>query len=331
MNVLVGDIGGTHTRLAIAEVGLGAKVFLNHGARFTNSPDTPLNVLLHQYLGQVPRPHLACLAVAGPTDGHSVALTNLGWKIDAQELGAELDLPLHLINDFAAVGWGVDAVDSAQIRTLQNGACIAHAPRVVLGAGTGLGVAICAAQDGHYRPLPGEGGHMAFAPQNAAQDDLLKHLRPQFSATSGHAAGQPFDRVSAERIVSGSGVLALYHFQCTQLHLAPHCTTPEAVSQAALAATDPAAMAALHLFAEIYAQVAGDLALIAGGRGGVYLAGGIASQILPFIDHPNFVTAFTAKGRFTRWMQDIPLHVVLDPDIGLKGAAVASQHAHPHP
>ncbi len=313
MNLLVGDIGGTHTRLAVAEVGIGGKVRISPVERFLNQTHTNLTVTLRDYLATQKRLTRASLAVAGPTDGQSCNLTNLGWQIDAHQLGDELGLRLSLLNDFAAVGWGVGALNPENIHTLQTGAPTPNAARVVLGAGTGLGVAICAPQGKVWRPLPGEGGHIAFAPLDAEQDALLAFLRNEHHG-----------RVSVERILSGPGILSLYRFQCARFNQTPALSDSAAVSTAALARSDTAAEAALHLFARIYAQVAGDLALAGGARCGVYLAGGIAPQVLPFLQTPAFLEAFLAKGRFTDWMRAIPLHVVLDPDIGLKGAALAA-------
>lgn len=313
MNLLVGDIGGTHTRLAVAEVGIGSKVRLSTVERCLNQTHTNLTVTLRNYLANQKHLNRASLAVAGPTNGQSVSLTNLGWHIDAPQLGAELGLRLSLLNDFAAVGWGVGALTPENILTLQAGTPQSGTARVVLGAGTGLGVAICALQGKVWRPLPGEGGHIAFAPLDAEQDALLAFLRSEHR-----------DRVSVERILSGPGIHCLYRFKCAQLNQTATLTDSAAISAAALARTNAAAEAALHLFARIYAQVAGDLALASGAQGGVYLAGGIAPQILPFLQTPAFLQAFLAKGRFTAWMHTLPLHIVLDPDIGLKGAALAA-------
>ncbi|TSA19698.1 MAG: glucokinase [Betaproteobacteria bacterium] len=314
MNLLVGDIGGTHTRLAIAEVGIGGRVRLSPVERLLNAAHADLTATLRDYLARHPRLTRACLAVAGPTDGKTCRLTNLGWQIDAADLGAELNLRMSLVNDFAAVGWGIGALSPEHTLTLQTGRSHADASLVVLGAGTGLGVAICApgGKGKQHKPMPGEGGHIAFAPTDAEQDTLLAFLR------------NTLGRVSNERILSGPGLLALYRFQCNQHNQTPVLQDPAAISTAALAHSDTSAEAALHLFAQIYAQVAGDIALIAGAQSGVYLAGGIATQILPFLQTPSFVHAFISKGRFTPWMQAIPLHIVLDPDIGLKGAALAA-------
>ncbi len=313
MNLLVGDIGGTHTRLAIAEVGIGGKLRISPVKRFLNQAHTNLTVTLRNYLATQKRLTRASLAVAGPTDDQSCNLTNLGWKIDAPQLGAELGLRLSLLNDFAAVGWGVGALTPENVHTLQTGTPHAGAARVVLGAGTGLGVALCAPQGKIWRPLPGEGGHIAFAPLDGEQDALLAFLRTEHRG-----------RVSIERILSGPGILSLYRFQCTRLNQTPALQDSAAISTAALGRSDTAAETALQLFTRIYAQVAGDLALAGGARCGVYLAGGIAPQILPFLRTPAFLEAFLAKGRFTDWMHSVPLHIVLDPDIGLKGAALAA-------
>lgn len=310
MKRVVGDIGGTHTRLAVADIGIGTVVRLGEVHRFINREVKGLDSLLHDFLADQPRAIPVCLAVAGPTDGQHVVLTNLGWEIDARELSRELGIQIRLINDFAAVGWGTNALAADDIHTLQAGAAKPEAPRVVLGAGTGLGVAVCVCRNGRYQPLAGEGGHIALAPVDAEQDALLAFLRNEHG------------RVSAERVLSGPGLAALYRFECARNNQTPAHSEPALIATCALDGSDAAAVAAVRLFARIYGQVAGDLALVAGARGGVYLAGGIAPQLLPLLQK-EITAQFNAKGRFSEWMSKVPLHVVLDPNIGLKGAAMA--------
>jgi glucokinase len=311
MKVIVGDIGGTHTRLAIADVGIGTVVRLSPVSRFLNHEIDGLDTLLHDYLSKQARAMPVCLAVAGPTEGQHVTLTNLNWKIDAHALSHKLGIQIRLINDFAAVGWGSNALNTADVHTLQAGQPNPEAPRVVLGAGTGLGVAVCVCHNGRYQPLPGEGGHIALAPVDAEQDALLAYLRSEYG------------RVSAERVLSGPGISALYRFECGRLNQTPAHDDPAQITTCALEESDVAAVTAVRLFARIYGQVAGDLALVAGARGGVYLAGGIAPQLLPLLQK-EIAAQFVAKGRFSEWMRKIPLQIVLDPAIGLKGAALAA-------
>lgn len=318
-NSLVGDIGGTHTRLAIAECA-GTAVTLHHAARLLNAEYADPGAALRRYLAGLPagsQPRHACLAVAGPIDGRRARLTNLAWLLDADALAAEFDLDrVKLINDFLAVGFGLAALTAADLAMLQPGQARARAPRLALGAGTGLGVVQCVWDSDGLRPLASEGGHISFAPVDDEQTALLRFLQAEYG------------RVSVERILSGPGIEMLYAY-CRAASGRP-LKLPRAaaeVSAAALAGSDPAASWALRLFARILGQTAGDLALLSRAEGGVYLAGGIAAKILPCLQGPDFLAGFTGKGRFSDWMKTLPVAVVLDPDLGLKGAALAAGRA----
>lgn len=320
MNVLCGDIGGTHCRLALARVD-GSRVELTRVARYRNADFPDLDAILADFLAAPATGLACCLAVAGPTDGNRVDFTNLDWTLEAEALAARFGFSrARLVNDFAAVGWGLDCLDSATLAPLQSGRPVAGAPRVALGAGTGLGVSLCAWQGDHYRPLPSEGGHIGFAPTDPEQDRLLAFLRARHG------------RASVERILSGPGLVDLYRFCVSD---AGRADTPlldaehpaEAISQAGLAGQDAAAARGLALFSAIYGQSAGDLALAARAEGGVFLAGGIAPKLLALLGDGSFLAGFRAKGRFGDWMHTVPVHVILDPDVGLKGAALAATRA----
>ena len=319
MHILVGDLGGTHTRLALAELDAN-HVALMRVDRFVNSQHANLNAIMAGFLDAsgLLGDTLCCLAVAGPTDGRTVQFTNLDWRIETAALTERFGFArCQLINDFAAVGWGLNTLEQSALQTLQAGAPIAGGARVALGAGTGLGVSLCAWRGDHYRPLASEGGHVGFAPRNSEQDRLLVYMR----ALHG--------RVSVERILSGPGLLDLFRF-C--LHEAGEADSAllaaaapaQAISQAGLASTDPIAVQCLRLFAEIYGQTAGDWALAAQTSGGIFLAGGIAPKLLPILQSDLFLDGFNAKGRYSAWMNTVPVAVILDPDIGLKGAAYAA-------
>jgi glucokinase len=322
MAILVGDLGGTHTRLALADLA-GTQVSLRQVMRYKNAEYTDLNAILAGYLRGNASCAACCLAVAGPTDGRSVQFTNLAWRIDTDALVERFGFSrCGLINDFAAVGWGLNTLTADALESLQTGQPVSGGVRgaaVALGAGTGLGVSLCAWRDDHYQPLPSEGGHVGFAPRNSEQDRLLAFLRPLFG------------RVSVERILSGPGLVDLFRFCLSEagqdsspLLAAPH--PAEAISQAGLALSDAVAAHCLRLFAEIYGQTAGDWALAAQASGGIFLAGGIAPKLLPVLHSGIFLAGFHAKGRYSEWMTGVPVAVILDPDIGLKGAAVAAAH-----
>lgn len=315
--LLVGDIGGTHCRLAIACVDAG-RVALEHRHIDTNAESRTLADCLRRYLAALPkaiRPSMASLAVAGPTDGETVRFTNLSWHLHATPLAAALGLArVRFVNDFVAVGHGLQTLAEHDGIPLQAGRPSPMGARLALGAGTGLGVVQCFPHDGRFYVQPSEGGHIHFAPVDAEQIRLLRFMQAELGG-----------RVSVERLLSGPGIEALYRFQCRNAKRESASLTAAEISHAALAnPPDPIALAALRLFSRILGQTAGDLALVSRAEGGVYLAGGIAPRILPILQEGGLLAGFRAKGRFSDWMLTLPLHIVTDPDIGLKGAALAA-------
>jgi len=319
MAILVGDIGGTHTRLALADV-IENQVVLSRVERYINSERTDLNSILQQFLAADDNlgETLCCLAVAGPTDGTHVQFTNLDWHIDTTDLRTHFGFSrCRLINDFSAVGWGLNTLNDQAHAALQVGQPVAAGARVALGAGTGFGVSLCAWRGDHYQPMASEGGHIGFAPTNPEQDRLLAFLRTLYG------------RVSVERILSGPGLLDLYRFSLrehdrTDPGLLAAAQPAAAITQAGLGRNDAAAIQSLRLFTSIFGQTAGDWALACQATGGLFLAGGIAPKLLPALANGDFLAGFSDKGRYRDWMRQIPVSVVLDPDIGLKGAAVAA-------
>lgn len=321
MKILCGDIGGTHCRLAMAAWD-GRRVVLERAATLATAGQPDPYAVLAAFLESETEVEACCMAVAGPTDGRVVRFTNLAWHLDAGVLSARFGIPrTSLVNDFAAVGWGLDCLDPDQSLTLQAGEPRTGAPRLALGAGTGLGVGLVTWRGDHYRPLDSEGGHIGFAPVSAEQDRLLDFLRRRLGG-----------RVSVERILSGPGLVDLYRFCLADAGLddtpALAAERPaQAISRAGLEDGEPAARRALALFAAILGQTAGDLALACRAEGGVYLAGGIAPKLRQVLEDGTFLTGFRAKGRFAAWMEKLPVTLVLDPDIGLKGAALAAIRA----
>jgi glucokinase len=309
--VLCGDIGGTHTRLALASVH-AENVTLDQRRQYSNAESASFEEILQRYLADAATPNRACLAVAGPTDGHSARLTNLAWQFDTDALSRRFGFPFKLVNDFEAVAWGLDALSPDACRPLQSVPGEAHTPRLVLGPGTGLGVALSVWTGRGYRPVPGEGGHIGFAPANEEQVALLRFTQERYG------------RASIERILSGPGIADLYRFcRVASGDSATEERTPDEITRGALDGIDPMAAWAMRLFSRILGQTAGDLALAGGARGGVYIAGGIPPRILPLLEDGELLKGFRDKGRFKSWVETVPLTVVTDPDIGLKGAALA--------
>ena len=260
----------------------------------------------------------ACFALAGPIAGRRMRLTNLPWEVDADVLAARLNLAhVRFVNDFAAVGYGIDGLEPAELRTLQAGRPESRGVRAVLGAGTGLGMATLVWIGSAYRVLPSEGGHSDFAPVNEVQTRLLHYLSNRLG------------RVWCGAVLSGRGLERIYAFlsEADTLRLRTSASRVDAVQMSAaeitsraLEGADPRAVSAMNLFLDIYGAVAGNLALTVMARGGLYIAGGIAPRIASMFAEGGFLRAFCSKGKFAEIMQTIPVHIVLSPDVGLRGA-----------
>lgn len=327
--ILAGDIGGTKVLLVLLADDLFAPVFEQ---RYVSREFADFDTLLARFFAEAgavlratPRVEAACLGIAGPVVGDRVAMTNLPWVVSGAELGARFAIPrVRLLNDFAAAAWGVGLLAPADVVTLQAGEPLAGAPRVVLGAGTGLGIAyIITGADG-TRPIPGEGGHGAFAPANEEQIALWRHLHRRVG------------RVTLEHVVSGSGLARIHEFVRERggiegsAGFAAMLETgdPAAViAHYAMERADPLACAVLDLFIACYGAAAGDHALNIMARGGVFVAGGIAPRILPRLLAGGFVAAFNDKGAYSEQARRMPVHVVINERLGVIGAAAAAQRA----
>lgn len=300
--ILGGDLGGTKTLLALAEPADG-KLRIVRQQRYVSTDYPSFEQVLAEFLADAPPVAAACFGVAGPTDGQSARLTYLPWQLDADQLGRRFKIGrVSLANDFAAAASGLALVEPAEILTLHAGQPVDAAPRVILGAGTGLGVAGLVRENGSYRVIPGEGGHLGFSPQTPEQGELWRWLLDK----SG--------RVTTEDIVSGPGLARIHAF------LGGSAQQPESIGQAALAGKDPLAVHALELWLACYGAFAGDLALHWLARGGVYLAGGIAAKLLPHIDNTPFISAFLAKREHAELVAGMPIHLLTTEDLGLRGA-----------
>jgi len=321
--IIAGDIGGTKTLLALFEPGVRAPRFER---RYDSHVQADFPSLLGQFLedaraasGARPQAARACFGIAGPVFGDRVKVTNLPWEIDARALERVFGFShVRLLNDFAAAANGIEALDGDDFAMLQAGEPIENAPRIVLGAGTGLGVAYMVADGSGYRVIAGEGGHAAFAPANEEQVSLWRHV---------HAGS---NRVVLEHVLSGSGLARIYEFlRAERRHPESPIVAREmaegdsaaAIARSAMDRNDPLASAALDLFVTIYGAAAGDHALNVVARGGVFIAGGIAPKILPRMTAGGFLAAFNAKGDFSAVARQMPVRVVTNEKLGLIGAA----------
>jgi glucokinase len=326
--VVAADVGGTNTKLALAECTVDTCAILKRSdypsgahATFALAVDAFLREAEVEPFG--PQVRGACFAVAGPVEHGRARLSNLAWQIDEAELARHLGFPnVRVINDFAAAGLGIERMPASDLMTLQAGTPVPGADRVVVGAGTGLGVCVLDCDEDHYEVHASEGGHADFAPVDELQDALLRHLRSEFG------------RVSCERVISGPGLPRILSFLAQHTGLAPGAALAEALSagqaaraitESAMSGRDPLAIQALHVFVSAYGAFAGNIALVALAHGGVYIAGGIAPKIADKLKDGTFIAAFNAKGRFGPLMATIPVHVVMNEHLGLLGAVAEAE------
>jgi glucokinase len=340
--LLAGDIGGTKTILRLVEESPEPSWHTLYEALYSSRDFPDLVPIVQQFLsaagqqrGTIPRPEKACFAIAGPVVNDTCVLTNLAWVLDARRLEKELDIAnIRLINDFAAVGYGILGLEAKDLYTLQEVTPQLNAPIAIIGAGTGLGEGFLIQQAGSYQVFASEGGHADFAPRNELEFQLLQYLRDKYD----------IQRISVERVVSGQGIVALYQFlrdrQVAQEspEIGQIIRTWEretgrteksvdpaaAIAQAALEKRDDLCEQTLQMFVEAYGAEAGNLSVKLLPYGGLYVAGGIAAKILPLIQEGSFLRSFGQKGRVSPLLERVPVHVILNPQVGLMGAAICA-------
>ena len=307
--ILAGDIGGTKTLLALARTGDGGPGIL-HERRYASRdwPDFAAVVRAFADESGLREPiSAACFGVAGAVEGNRAKVTYLPWEIDGPALARSFGVRrIEVLNDFAAAAQGVADLPAADLVPLQEGHPLASAPRLLIGAGTGLGVAALLPDGDGWRTLGGEGGHVGFCPADEAQRAVMRHLQRQRR------------RVTAENVISGPGLLAIY--DCLRQDAPAAAPLADAAAIAAAAASEPVAGQALDLFIAAYGAFAGDLALLFMARGGVYLGGGIAPKIVSRLQQGGFLRAFAARDAHAGLMAGFPLHVIRNERLGLLGA-----------
>ncbi len=320
--VLAGDIGGTHARFACVREQAGT-VVLEHEETYDVAGSASLEALVARYISEFPAAFtVAALGIAAPIIGGRANPINLPWPVDEDEVRSAIGHDEgHLLNDLLANAWGISELGPTQFEELQPDRIGLGGNRAVCSAGTGLGIAGMVAVGDHWQPFASEGGHIDFGPRNEEEDDLLVHLR---------AAHPEWDHVSAERVVSGPGLHAIWHFvTSTGVAIAgrdleaaiAQGNASAAISHAALDQSDASAIKTLDVFARIYGAQAGNLALVLLSTGGMYIGGGIAPRILPILRQGGFLDAFSAKGRYDGLLEQMAVRVILDDQCALRGAA----------
>ncbi|AYG94969.1 glucokinase [Brevundimonas naejangsanensis] len=309
--LLVGDVGGTNARFALARMVEGHPVLDRPDSFPAETYPTFLEGVKAFIEGCEVKPTGGVIAVAGPVTDGAIDLTNSPWRVSEAELQTLGLNPVKLINDFEAQAWGAPIVPDSELAALGGPAQgDPHATIAVLGPGTGFGVSALV-RDAHGREmaLPSEGGHACFPPGDTVEDEILRILRRRY------------DRVSIERLICGPGLLNMHRALAEIDGRESHIDDPAEITRQALENHDSPCGATLARFCAILGAVAGDIALTTGARGGVYIAGGIVPRILPFIQASPFRQRFERKGRFQDYMAAIPTKVILHKHAALLGAA----------
>lgn len=261
----------------------------------------------------------ASAGVAGPVVGGTARLTNIIWDVNAAHIGAHLKTPrVRLLNDLEAMALGAGVLGPEEMVELQRGVPRDDGNAVVIAAGTGLGQAYLHRVNGRLTAMASEGGHAEFAARTDREMELVRMLRGRYG------------RAEVEHVLSGPGLLNLHRFthngqSCDAVLGVDEVEAPACVSRRGLEGSCAGCAEALSLFVEAYGAEAGNLALRGVATSGVFVGGGIAPKILPALQDGRFIEAFRAKGAMSELVSNIPVNVILAPETGLVGAAVAAQ------
>jgi glucokinase len=305
---VIGDIGGTNARFALAQDGAYQNLVHVAVGQYASLHDA-----LTAYIeGLAPslRPSEAALAIAAPVFGDTITLTNHGWTFSISELKQSLRLSsLAVMNDFAATALAVPYLRASDIFLVGPESATAKGPIGVIGPGTGLGVCSLIPSGGKWVLAPGEGGHVTLAATTKEEDEIIAVLRTRFK------------HVSAERLLSGAGLVNLYQALCSIAGVAAAPLTPADVTHRAICKTDATCVDAFTHFCRFLGTVASDLALTIGATGGIYIAGGILLRFKDAFAASPFRERFEDKGRFSWFLRGMPTRLILDESPALSGLA----------
>jgi len=311
---LAADVGGTHVRIArVAASGHARQtVAIIDYRKYACADYAGLGEIVQDFLRTLPAPvSRGVIASAGfALEDGTVITANLPWSLHPERIRQQLGLAeLRLVNDFQAVAYAAAQVDASQVLQLTGPEQGPAGPQLVLGPGTGLGAAVWIPAQPRPIVLPTEAGQAALAAGNELELSLIRHLLRE----RGH--------VSIEHALSGPGLLNLYQALCALRQAQATLSAPGDITAAALAGSDEHAHDALQVFCALLGSVVGDLALLYGIQGGIYLAGGILPQIRDFLPNSDFVARFLNKGPMRQALERIPVKLVEHGQLGVIGAA----------
>ncbi|HDZ4982046.1 TPA: glucokinase [Campylobacter jejuni] len=311
---LLADIGGTNARFALE---VAANTIENIEVLVCNDYNTVVDAV-KVYLNKVGNPIVkySAFAIANPVVGDWVQMTNHHWTFSIETTRQALNLEvLILINDFTAQAYAISQMSSTELIQVGGTSCEINAPKAVLGPGTGLGVSgLIPCSNGGYIALAGEGGHTSFSPFDDTEVMIWQYAKKKY----GH--------VSAERFLSGSGLVLIYEALADREGIKSSKIAPELISEQALSDRSPLCRLTLDIFCAMLGTISANLALTLGARGGVYLCGGIIPRFIDYFKTSPFRMRFENKGRFDAYLAAIPVYVVLAKYPGIYGVAVALEN-----
>lgn len=309
---LIADVGGTNTRIALYDPKLdeirALSVYLN---RDYDQFEDVLSAWLESL--SEPKPIEACIAVAAAPADDLITMLNINWSFSCASIARKFGfVKLNWINDFVAVAHALPYLSDSQTQLLHEG--LTSAPQTcnrfaTVGAGTGLGGAIIECGTGWRRASACEPGHIGLSPASSFEVELFELLLRQY------------DNLYAELIISGPGLQRLYKAICKLSSIEAAGHSPKQISAAALSGADAQCILALETFCALLGSACGNFLLANGAYGGLYLAGGIAPSVIPFVINSQFHQRLCAKGGMHEHLSKVPVHVITTPQPGLMGAS----------
>lgn len=314
---LIADVGGTNIRLALVSPQQQAQA-QSHLECFKCDDFDSLEAVVAHYLAAIDDVEVshACFGVAGPVHGEVFTMTNLGWTFSVASLKAKLGFDsVYFINDYTAISMSIPRLTQEDLHPIHDhcsgaSAIDDSAPRIICGPGTGLGLAQLIKVDDFYQCISGEGGHVEFSPNNLRQLKVLETLMAKF------------EHVSVERLLSGQGIVNIYQSLALLEKSDPQNFDASQISQRFIKRSDALCVEAIELFCDVLAQYLGNMVLVSGAFGGVYIGGGIMGRIINTIDVPRFIKSYSNKGRFNQHVLKAPIYLITHSQPGLVGACV---------
>lgn len=308
--MIVGDIGGTNARFAIAIRAGEKKIVISDYEKFKSSDFPEFSVLVQEFINKIDhKPKQAVLAVAGPVNNGKVGFTNQGWQIDSKSLEKSCKIPsVKLINDFEAMARSVPEISRESFIEINSGTAVKDAPILVAGPGTGFGACAILNQDGKWSLLASEGGHSLYAPQGEFEKEIVSIL------------GRDGEKVSIEKICAGNGLQKLTKAVCELTGYEYVELSPHEIVERSCAGEEPFKTVS-SVRANAIMNGLANMALITGARGGVVIAGGVAKHLVNFLTSEDALKSFTNVWEGNDYLKNIPIRLLIDGTAPLMGAA----------